>query len=176
MTYGPFERMSVVFGDITQSDCICVVNPADKSLLGGGGLNRIIHMAAGKGLLEECKTLNGCETGEAKITKGYDLKAQYIIHTVGPHYPEKDHEELLRRAYFNTMELAKENYITSIAFPAISTGKFSYPVNEATEIAVDTVRKWMLANPDYLIDVDFVCVEKRLYECYCDQIAKPVEQ
>ena len=176
MTYGPFDRMSVVFGDITQSDCMCIVNPADNSLLGGGGVDGIIHMAAGRGLMEEWKTLKGCETGESKITKGYDLKARYIIHTVGPHYPEEGHEELLRSAYRNTMELAKENRITSIAFPAISTGKFSYPVQEATEIAVDTVRKWMLDNPDYPINVVFASVEKRIYECFCNQISNPVQQ
>ena len=168
--YDPGEHIRVMIGDITQSDCMCVVNAANETLLGGGGVDGAIHMAAGPELLEECKALNGCNTGEAKITKGYNLKAKYIIHTVGPRYPMDNHENLLRQAYISSLDLAKQYGITSIAFPAISTGKFSYPKKEATRIAVETVSGWIKDHPDYSIDIIFTCVDRVLYDYYCEFI------
>lgn len=170
--YDSVARMSVVFGDITQSDSLCIVNAANNTLLGGGGVDGAIHMAAGPELLEECRTLNGCETGEAKITKGYNLKAKYIIHTVGPRYPQKGCEMLLKKAYRNSMELAKTYRLNSIAFPAISTGIYSYPKKEATKIAVEAVYEWMLNNPDFPIEVEFFCVDNTIYNCFCENLAR----
>lgn len=164
------EHMSVVFGNITQSDCLCIVNASNNTLLSGRGVDGAIILAAGPELLEECKTLNGCKTGEAKITKGYNLKAKYIIHTVGPRYPQKDCEHLLRQAYRNSLELAKEYRINSIAFPAISTGSYSYPKKEATRIAVETIFEWLQNNPDFPIDVVFTSVDNAIYDYFCEHI------
>lgn len=156
------ERRENIFSiqtmDITQAETVCIVNAANKSLLGGGGVDGAIHRAAGKELLEECKTLHGCETGEAKLTKGYNLKADYIIHTVGPIYKgNQEDAKLLRNCYWNSLELAKENEIHSIAFPAISTGVYGYPLAEATEIALKTVSDWLKINPHYGIAILFAC-------------------
>ena len=170
--FGPVAGICVEFGDITQSDCECIVNAANNTLLGGGGVDGAIHRVAGRELMEECRTLNGCNTGEAKITNGYGLKAKYVIHTVGPHYREENDEALLMQSYENSMKLAKEYGIHSIAFPAISTGKFCYPYKEATRIAVETVSEWMSENRDYEISVVFMCVEPHIYDCFCENIEK----
>lgn len=154
-------------GDITKMDCDCIVNAANNSLLGGGGVDGAIHRAAGPELLAECRTLHGCETGKAKITKGYNLKASYIIHTVGPIYSGKDEdEELLRSCYWNSLELAKEYNLHSIAFPAISTGAYGYPLKKAIPIAMLTASKWLDANKDYGMAIVFSCFDKNTYDLY----------
>lgn len=154
-------------GDITSSDCACIVNAANRTLLGGGGVDGAIHRAAGPGLLAECRTFGGCRTGEAKLTGGYNLKAQYVIHTVGPVYTagEKD-RALLEACYWNALELAKEHEIHSIAFPAISTGVYGYPLAEAVPIAVVTVSRWLDANRNYGMGVVLYCFDRQTYELY----------
>ncbi|MDE5931921.1 MAG: O-acetyl-ADP-ribose deacetylase [Lachnospiraceae bacterium] len=154
-------------GDITKLACDCIVNAANKSLLGGGGVDGAIHRAAGKELLEECRTLHGCNTGEAKITKGYRLKAAYVIHTVGPIYSgSPSDEKMLSNCYRNSLDLARKHAIHSIAFPAISTGVYGYPLREAAPIALNTVAKWLEANRDYEMTVIMSCFDQATYDMY----------
>lgn len=160
-------KLSIVTGDITKIEVDAIVNAANKSLLGGGGVDGAIHRAAGPELLAECRTLHGCNTGEAKITKGYRLPAKYVIHTVGPIYSgTKEDAVLLGNCYRNSLNLAKENYLHSIAFSAISTGVYGYPLEEATKIAVKTVQDWGEKNPDYEIEVILVCFGERVETAY----------
>ena len=155
------NQIQVVQGDITKLDCDGIVNAANRSLLGGGGVDGAIHRAAGPELLAECRTLHGCRTGEAKITKGYRLRAKYIIHTVGPIYSGTAEDAAqLADCYRNSLNLAKEHDIHSIAFPAISTGVYGYPLEDATEIAVKTVAQWLEAHADYAMQVIFCCFVK----------------
>ena len=155
------------FGDITKLDCDCIVNAAKNSLLGGGGVDGAIHRAAGKKLLEECRSLGGCPTGEAKITGGYDLKAKYVIHTVGPVYSGADSDsQMLANCYWNSLELAKQYDIHSIAFPAISTGVYGYPIDKAAVIAVDTIQRWFKSNSDYGVTVILSCFSDVIYKAY----------
>ena len=161
------ENIKILQGDITDLDVDCIVNAANNSLLGGGGVDGAIHRKAGPQLLDECRTLDGCETGEAKITYGYNLKAKYIIHTVGPIYGGQTRDKvLLYNCYWNSMQLAAAYCIHSIAFPAISTGVYGYPLEEATEIAMDAVTEWMSANPNYKMEVIFCCHDKIAYDMY----------
>lgn len=161
---GPFEGMYISDCDITLSDCDCIVNAANETLLGGSGVDGAIHRAAGPELREECSKIGGCRAGEAKLTNGYRLKAKYIIHTVGPKYPTENCQENLAKCYTESLELAKEHGIHSIEFPSISTGKFSYPKKEACKIAVKTVHNWLKENKGYNMKVVFCCVDPTIYD------------
>lgn len=152
--------MKPIKGDITKLAVDAIVNAANSSLLGGGGVDGAIHRAAGPQLVAECQMLHGCKTGEAKITKGYRLPAKYVIHTVGPVWNggTKREAELLARCYRRSLELAAERSLESIAFPAISTGIYAYPIAEAATIAVRTVREFL---KEHTINVTFCCFSGR---------------
>lgn len=154
-------------GDITKLSVDAIVNAANTSLLGGGGVDGAIHRAAGHGLLEECITLNGCKTGQSKITKGYNLPAKFVIHTVGPIWyggNEKE-RELLRSCYITALNLAKENGIKTIAFPAISCGVYHFPLEEACKIATDTVREFISTN-DCFEKIVFIDINDSIIDIY----------
>lgn len=161
------NRIHIKQGDITKEKCDAIVNAANPSLLGGGGVDGAIHRAAGPKLLEECRTLGGAAHGEAKITKGYNLPAKHVIHTPGPVYKggAKGERNVLRNSYYNSMKRAKENGLGSIAFPAISAGVYGYPLEEACEVAVTTVMEFM-EKEDYLMDVCFVLFDSKNFNLY----------
>lgn len=158
--------IEIIQGDITKIKADAIVNAADPSLLGGGGVDGAIHRAAGPQLLEECKTLGGCPAGEAKITKGYDLPAKFIIHTVGAVWQggKNNEPELLRQCYLNSLKLAEAKGLKTIAFPAISTGAYGYPLAAAAEIAVATVQEYLLHSS--LMKVIFVLFNQTSYNLY----------
>lgn len=161
--------IKIIKGDITKvTDMDAIVNAANSSLLGGGGVDGAIHRAAGPELLAECKTLHGCETGDAKITGAYNLPCKYIIHTVGPIWNGGSREEadLLANCYYNSMKLAAEKGIKSIAFPSISTGVYHFPVDLAAKIAVGTVKRFLDANPGTVEIVEWVLFDDRTYSYY----------
>ena len=161
-------QIKITQGDITKIAVDVIVNAANKTLLGGGGVDGAIHFAAGRELYDECKNLEGCNTGEAKITKGYKLPAKYVIHTVGPVYGYENGNEanLLADCYKNSLVIAQKYGIRSIAFPAISTGAFRYPKDEAAEIALATVGDFMKKNPDAFNEVHFVLFDEHNYNIY----------
>jgi O-acetyl-ADP-ribose deacetylase len=163
----PHGRMSAVEGDITKQHVEAIVNAANSSLLGGGGVDGAIHRAAGPQLVEECRTLGGCPTGEAKITRGYNLPARYVIHTVGPVWGGGGYGEanLLARCYRNSLALAVARGVRTIAFPAISTGIYGYPLEAATRIAITETRRF-LENDGVLEEVRFVCHGDAAYAVY----------
>lgn len=161
------DRIELIRGDITTLNVDAIVNAANNSLLGGGGVDGAIHHSAGPGLFEECSKLDGCETGEAKITKGYDLKAQYVIHTVGPIWRggiDSEHE-ILASCYKNSLSLAKDKKLRTIAFPGISTGVYGFPKDLAALIAV-TETKHFLRNNSFPEKVFFVAFDEESYKFY----------
>ena len=159
----------MIKADITTlTDVDAIVNAANRSLLGGGGVDGAIHRAAGPDLLKECRTLHGCETGEAKITGAYDLPCRYVIHTVGPIWNggTRNEAKLLADCYRNSLKLAVENGIRSIAFPSISTGVYSYPVRQAAEVAVKTVEEFVKAHPGDLDLVEWALFDDNTLRVY----------
>lgn len=163
------KSIEVIQGDITTVAVDAIVNAANKSLLGGGGVDGSIHRASGPQLLEECRTLNGCETGEAKITGGYNLPAKYVIHTVGPIWKggNNNEENLLGNAYKNSLRIAVENGIKTIAFPNISTGIYGFPKEKAAAIAIKTVKEFIGNHPE-IEKVFFICFDGENYKIYTE--------
>ena len=164
-------RISIQQGDITQMETDAVVNAANKFLAPGGGVAGAIHQEAGPDLYEECRKLGGCEAGEAKITKGYDLPASYVIHTVGPVYGEEGGREkdLLISCYRESLKLAEEYELRSIAFPLLSTGAFGFPKEEAVRIAIDTIEEFLGKEGKYLEKVVIVAFTSSDAE-WCERI------
>lgn len=163
------EKIEIRQGDITQLDVDAIVNAANTKLLGGGGVDGAIHRAAGPQLLEECRTIGGCPTGEARITKGYNLPARYVIHTVGPVYSGKPRDsQLLTGCYVNSLKLAVDHQLATIAFPAISCGVYGYPIENASKIAVDTSCAFLKehASLEKIIFIQFSQPDFEVYETY----------
>ena len=161
------DRIKIVKGDITSQQVSAIVNAANNSLLGGGGVDGAIHRAAGPKLLEECRTLNGCPTGEAKLTKGYELTADFVIHTVGPvwHGGNNHEDNLLKKCYRNSLLLAEKNHIKTIAFPSISTGAYNFPKERAAKLAIGETKSF-LDETKSIEQVTFVCFSQNDYDIY----------
>lgn len=173
MKPGIRDRIRVVVGDITTLEVDAIVNAAKNSLLGGGGVDGAVHRAAGPELLEACRKLQGCPTGHAKITPGFRLKAPHIIHTVGPVYSggQSGEPELLRSCYQNSLTLAREHNLKTVAFPCISTGIYGYPKIEACAIAVDVVKHWLESN-EFPKSVLFCCFDLDDAKVYEAELAR----
>lgn len=167
------NRVAIVQGDITDERVAAIVNAANNSLLGGLGVDGAIHRMAGPQLLEECRRLGGCETGEAKITRGYDLPAEWVIHTVGPIWAggNTGEEALLARCYRSCFDVAGQHSIKTIAFPAISAGAYGFPLERATRIAVNEVKLLLLGSTS-MEKVTFVCFNERAYHCYLTTVGE----
>jgi O-acetyl-ADP-ribose deacetylase (regulator of RNase III) len=165
------SRIELTKGNITKLDVEAVVTAANKWLAGGGGVDGAIHDAAGPDLLEECSSLGGCPPGQARITKGYRLKAKHVIHAVGPVYEtgKNGEPEMLASAYRSSLELAKQHGIRSIAFPCISTGVFGYPKSEACDIAISTVAEWVREN-ELPLKIVFCCYEEEDARLYAQRL------
>lgn len=165
--------IKIIKDNIVNLSVDAIVNAANNSLMGGGGVDGAIHKAAGAKLYSACEKIGYCKTGKAVITPGFDLKAKYIIHTVGPIYNSnriKECEEQLRSCYISSLDLAKQNDIHSIAFPCISAGVYGYPIKDSCKIAINTVYKWLNDNNDYKIETIFVCFLDNEYEIYKKEI------
>lgn len=166
-------KIECIKGDITQiNDVSAIVNAANNSLLGGGGVDGAIHRAAGRKLLEECRLLHGCETGNAKITKAYNLPCRYVIHTVGPIWNggRNGEDELLANCYYNSLKLAMENDIRSVAFPSISTGVYAFPVERAAKIALNAVKNFVKNNPEAFDRIIWVLFDDKTYNTYLREL------
>lgn len=158
--------LRITLGDITKAEADAIVNAANTSLLGGGGVDGAIHRAAGPELLAECRMLNGCKTGQAKITKGYRLPAKYVIHTPGPVWNggKRNEEKLLKSCYENCLKLAAEHGCRTVAFPSISTGIYRFPLDQASVIVVGTILKFLSLHPD--MEVQMVCFDRETFQYY----------
>jgi len=164
------ESIEIRQGDITKLEVDAIVNAANSSLLGGGGVDGAIHRAAGPELLTECRSIGGCPTGEARITRGYNLPAGYVIHTVGPVYSGRPQDSrLLTQCYLNSLRLASDHNLASIAFPAISCGVYGYPINEACKIAIDTTSNFLTSDIS-LTKVIFILFSSENYNTYTDYL------
>ena len=166
------SRIEIIRGDITRQAVDAIVNAANCSLLGGGGVDGAIHRAAGPELLAECRTLHGCETGKAKITRGYRLPAKYVIHTPGPvwHGGGRGEAELLASCYRSCLALASENGCKTVDFPSISTGVYSFPLDKASKIAIGTIAAYLAEHPE-IERVRMVCFDARTERFYADALA-----
>jgi O-acetyl-ADP-ribose deacetylase (regulator of RNase III) len=162
------SRIEILQGDITNLEVDAIVNAANTTLLGGGGVDGAIHRAAGPELLAECRTLVGCRPGEAKITRGYRLPARFVIHTVGPVWRggKQGERETLANCYRNSLQIGLENRIKTIAFPAISCGAYGYPIEQAAQIALETTREFLATSPDQIAKVTFALWDEDACEAY----------